>query len=144
RDAERILAVAREAGLEHLDYLLVTHYHPDHVGGVPGVASKLPVGTFIDYGAPLGIDRMTTGGFLAYEPVRALGRHIEARPGEQLPLKGLEAIIVSAGGALLSKPLHGAGEKNAACGTVEVFAAAGTENYRSVGVMFRFGAFRFL
>ena len=36
RDTERILAVAREAGLEHLDYLLVTHYHPDHVGGVPG------------------------------------------------------------------------------------------------------------
>jgi beta-lactamase superfamily II metal-dependent hydrolase len=25
RDAERILAVAREAGLERLDYLLVTH-----------------------------------------------------------------------------------------------------------------------
>ena len=144
RDAERILTVAREAGLERLDYLLVTHYHPDHVGGVPGVAAKLPVGTFIDYGVPLGIDRMTAGGFRAYEPVRAGSRHIEARPGDQLPLKGLDANIVSAGGTLLSKPLRGAGEKNAACGAVEDFIEDGTENYRSVGVMFRFGAFRFL
>jgi competence protein ComEC len=144
RDAERILAAARDAGLERLDFLLVTHYHPDHVGGVPGIAAKLPVGTFIDYGAPLGIDRMTAGGFRAYEPVRAGGRHIEARPGDRLPLKGLDADIVSAGGTLLAKPLRGAGEKNAACGDVEDFTEDGTENYRSVGMMFRFGAFRFL
>ena len=144
RDAERILAVAREAGINHLDYLLVTHFHPDHVGGVPGVVEMLPVGTFIDYGAPLGFDRMTAGGFRAYEPVRARGRHLEARPGEQLPLKGLDVDIVSAAGQLLSKPLRGAGAKNAACGSVEDFGEDGTENYRSVGVMFRFGAFRFL
>ena len=144
RDAERILTVAREAGVERLDYLLVTHYHPDHVGGVPGVAAKLPVGTFIDYGAPLGIDRMTAGGFAAYEPVRARGRHIEARPGDQLPLKGLDADIVSAGGTLLSKPLRDAGGKNPACDSLEDFTEDGTENYRSVGVLFRFGAFRFL
>ena len=144
RDAERIVAVAREAGIDHLDYLLVTHYHPDHVGGVPGVAAKLPVGTFIDYGAPLGIDRMTTGGFLAYQPVRALGRHIEARAGERLPLKGVDTEIVSAGGTLLARPLRGAGEKNAACETAEDFVEDGTENYRSIGVLFRFGAFRFL
>src|SRR6476660_3609603 len=56
RDADRILAVAREAGIERLDYLIVTHYHPDHLGGVPGVAAKLPVGAFVDYGEPLGID----------------------------------------------------------------------------------------
>jgi hypothetical protein len=87
---------------------------------------------------------MTAGGFRAYEPVRALGRHIEARPGDQLPLKGLEADIVSAGGKLLSTPLRGAGGKNAACVDLEDFAEDGTENYRSVGVMFRFGAFRFL
>ena len=44
----------------------------------------------------------------------------------------------------MPKPLRGAGEKNAACETVEDFAEDGTENYRSMGVMFRFGAFRFL
>src|SRR5207237_288624 len=63
RDPMRVLAVIREAGLEHLDYLLVTHFHPDHVGGVPELASLIRIGTFIDYGAPLGMDRMATGGF---------------------------------------------------------------------------------
>ncbi|MEO8260580.1 MAG: MBL fold metallo-hydrolase [Acidobacteriota bacterium] len=144
RDAERIVAVAREAGLDHLDYLLVTHYHPDHVGGVPGVAASLPVGTFIDYGAPLGIDRMTAGGYLAYQPVRALGRHIEAKPGDRLPLKRLDADVVSAGGLLLTEPLRGGGGTNPACSVIEDFVEDGTENYRSIGVMFQFGAFRFL
>ena len=144
RDPSRIVAVIRQAGLQRLDYLLVTHYHPDHVGGVPEVVSQIPVGTFIDYGAPLDIDRMTAGGFRNYEPVRATGLHLEARPGERIPLKGIDADIVSAGGALLSKPLPGGGVMNPACEGAEDHPEDGTENFRSVGVMFRFGAFRFL
>src|SRR5215475_1305113 len=31
RDLERVLATIRQAGLSRLDYLLVTHYHADHV-----------------------------------------------------------------------------------------------------------------
>ena len=144
RDAGRIMAAVREAGIDHLDYLLVTHFHPDHVGGVPELASQLPIGTFIDYGEPLGSDRMTAAGYRNYEPVRALGRHIQAQPGDRLPLKGIEADVVSAGGALISKPLEGLGEVNSACVNLEDHPEDGTENYRSVGVLFRFGAFRFL
>jgi hypothetical protein len=138
------MIAAREAGIDHLDYLLVTHFHPDHVGGVPEIASRLPIGTFIDYGEPLGIDRMTAGGYKNYEPVRALGHHIQAHAGDRLPLKGIEADVVSAGGTLISKPLDGSGEANSACVDLEDHPEDGTENYRSVGVLFRFGAFRFL
>src|SRR5262245_54075819 len=74
RDPDRILAAVREAGLTRIDYLLVTHFHPDHVGGVPELASRTPVDTFIDYGPPLGFDRMTTGNYRLYEPVRDHGR----------------------------------------------------------------------
>lgn len=35
RDADRIVAVARNAGIAKIDYLLLTHYHTDHVRGVP-------------------------------------------------------------------------------------------------------------
>src|SRR6185503_20116928 len=53
RDAERILAAAREAHIDHIDYLLITHFHNDHVGGVPDLAERIPILRFIDYGEPL-------------------------------------------------------------------------------------------
>ncbi len=144
RDVERILEAAREAHVDRIDYLLITHLHPDHAGGVPELASRIPIGTFIDYGEPLGTDRMANGAFRGYEPVRNQGRHIQPQPGDRLPLKDLEARIVSAGGIVLSKPLDGGGQPNDACANAEDPGDDGTENYRSIGVMLRFGSFRFL
>jgi len=144
RDPDRILAAAAEAGIDRIDYLLITHFHSDHVGGVPEIASRIPIGTFIDYGSPLGTDRMAVRGFQQYEPVRGSNPHIKPRPGDRLPLEGIEAVVVSVGGALLSAPLPGAGRVNDACVNVEDHPEDGTENFRSIGVMFRFGAFRFL
>src|SRR5262250_400277 len=34
RDANRIVAAARDAGITQIDYLLVTHFHVDHDGSV--------------------------------------------------------------------------------------------------------------
>ena len=34
RDAERIAAAAKAAGVKKIDYLVITHYHTDHVGGI--------------------------------------------------------------------------------------------------------------
>ena len=50
RDAKRIVAAAKLAGLSKIDYAIVTHYHADHVGGVPQLLALMPVGTFIDHG----------------------------------------------------------------------------------------------
>src|SRR6266567_1955446 len=50
RDADRIVAAAKTAGLSQLDYVLITHYHRDHVGGVPQLAEKIKIGTFLDHG----------------------------------------------------------------------------------------------
>src|SRR5687768_14833030 len=80
RDPDRILAAAREAGITRIDYLLITHFHNDHVGGVPDLAAKIPIGTFIDYGLPLGTDRMAANGFRAYEPVRDAHDRLEPKP----------------------------------------------------------------
>lgn len=143
RDAGRIAATARQAGLDHLDYVLLTHFHPDHVGGVPELAAAMPIRAFIDNGAPLGSDRMTRG-FSAYEPIRNPIGHIVPRPGDTLPMNGLDVTVVSSGGDLLSSPLPGAGRTNGACASLEHQIDDGTENYRSLGVMVRYGAFRFL
>src|SRR3954470_8577471 len=50
RDANRIAAAAKAAGVKKIDTLLITHFHPDHVGGVPNLLERLPVATFLDYG----------------------------------------------------------------------------------------------
>lgn len=148
RDPSRILATLKEAGVSRIDYLLITHFHPDHAGGVPLVADKVPIGTFVDYdmplGTPIGPDRLTVAAWNAYEPVRAKGHHLVAHPGDRLPLKGLDATFVSAGGGLITRPLPGGGSINSACTNLEDYPEDGTENYRSVGVLLKFGAFRFL
>ena len=45
RDADRIVAAAKKAGISKIDYVLITHFHDDHVGGVPQLAARFPVGT---------------------------------------------------------------------------------------------------
>ena len=144
RDAERILAAAREAHIDHIDYLLITHFHNDHVGGVAELADRIPILRFVDYGSPLGTDRMATNGFRVYEPVRGENIHLEPQPGDRLPLEGIEADIVSAAGVLLSKPLSGGGQATAECATLEDQVEDGTENFRSIGLRIQLGAFRFV
>ena len=144
RDPNRIMAAVREAGLERIDYLIATHFHNDHVGGVPELAAKIPIIRFIDYGSPLGTDRMATNGFRAYEPIRDQHEHFEPHPGDRLPLKGLDVDIVSSSGVLLSSPLPGAGQPTAGCDSLENHVEDGTENFRSIGTRLQMGEFRFV
>src|SRR5436853_7801986 len=46
RDSKRIAAAAKAAGMSAIDYLLITHFHADHVGGAPELAKLLPIRTF--------------------------------------------------------------------------------------------------
>jgi competence protein ComEC len=148
RDAQRILAATRAAGVQRIDYLLVTHYHADHDGGVPELAQLLPIGVFIDHGDALPSVETTSAGaldaFRAYAAVRARGRHLEPKPGDRLPLKGIDALVVSAAGTTLSTAAAGAGTENRECGAPAIPASEPNENPRSTGVRFQFGRFVFL
>jgi competence protein ComEC len=147
RDAQRILAAARDAGVKQIDYLLTTHFHADHDGGVVELSQLLPVRTFVDHGRVLPEAESVAGtlrAFDAYAAVRAKGRHLEPAPGDRIPLKGLEAIVVSAAGATLKAPLSGAGGKTASCPATAPAAQEPHENPRSTGIRLQFGQFRFL
>jgi beta-lactamase superfamily II metal-dependent hydrolase len=148
RDPQRILEVARLAGVSRIDYLLATHFHSDHVGGVPELAQLLPIGTFIDHsGVQEDAEKIagTVATYQRYAAVRAKGRHLEPKPGDRLPLTGVDVTIVSSAGATLTTPLPGAAPgRNAACASPGIPAQDATENPRSTGFLLQFGKFRFL
>jgi competence protein ComEC len=147
RDAQRIVAAAHDAGLTQIDYLLITHFHPDHAGGVVELSQLMPIRHFIDHGtlsAEAEKDAGYRDSFLAYLTVRNKAPHIEPRPGDRLPLTGIDAIVVSSAAATITKPLAGAGEVNAACGQSAIPAGDPYENPRSTGILVRYGKFRFL
>lgn len=144
RDAERIASVAKAAGVSELDYLLITHYHLDHVGGAPELVELLPVKTFVDHGPNVETGARAAELFSRYERVRQKGRHIVVRPGDTIPLKGLEVRVVASGGELLRSPLAGAGQENPFCRDEKRKEDDPTENARSVGFVLSYGKFRFL
>jgi len=148
RDAQRILAAARDAGVNRIDYLMLSHYHADHDGGVLELAQLLPIGMFIDHAAPTAAAEVVVPGTMAiydaYVALRAKGKHIQPKPGDRLPIKDVEAIIIAAEGTALTKPLAGAGQPNPACAGEGVAAQEKTENPLSIAVRLEYGKFRFL
>jgi len=147
RDALRIVSAAKRAGLDHIDYVLLTHYHVDHTGGVPQLVAKFPVKTFIDHGPNRETTDATTVHVAeAYQKVLATGHygHIISKPGDELPIPGMHVIVVSADGNLIGEPLPGGGAPNQYCAASEKRPADHTENARSLGVMITYGKLRIL
>ncbi len=141
RDADRIAATARKAGLKKIDYVLTTHYHDDHVGGFPQLLERIPVGAVIDHGQNREMEERVQRNYEAYEKAVAAAniKRIMAHPGDVLPIVGMKATVVSADGELIKNPLEGGGETNPYCKDSETRPADETENARSVGVQIVFG-----
>jgi competence protein ComEC len=148
RDAGRIVAAAHDAGIKQIDYALITHFHADHDGGVPELAQLMPIHHFIDHGdlPPEALsDSETKDAFEAYLAVRNKTGHSEPKPGDRLPIKGINAIVVSTAGTTLSAPLPDAGQLNGQCrGSAGQPPGDAIENPRSTGVLLQFGRFKFL
>jgi competence protein ComEC len=147
RDADRIVAAAKQAGVSQIDYLVLTHYHGDHAGGVVDLASRIPIKTFVDHGPPMEETRNVPKTFESYQPIRAKGQHILAELGAHLPIKGADFTVVSAAAQTITKPLPGAGAANSLCAgsqakdEVKDDLLAG-ENKQSVGMVISLGKFR--
>jgi competence protein ComEC len=86
RDADRIVATTKNAGISKLDYVLITHYHDDHVGGATQLAQRIPIATFIAHGENR--EPSSQNFWLAYKALLDSGkfRHIVAKPNDILPV----------------------------------------------------------
>jgi len=145
RDADRIAAVAKTAGLKQIDYVLITHYHRDHVGGVPQLADRMKIGTFIDHG-PAKLDDPDVAGadYNAYVGVLPKAKHLVVKPGDKIPLKGVDIKVLAGAGEHITSPLPGAGQANPFCASEPAAVPDLGENARSIGMLFTYGKFRFL
>ena len=140
RDADRIVAAAKLAGVKQIDYLVVTHYHADHVGGVPQLAARIPIRNFVDHGPSVETGKNAVELFQAYEAVRKNGKHILARVGEKIPIRGLDVTILTAAGNHITKVLPGGGA-NPLCAHATLKEPDPSENAQSVGIFIRYGEF---
>jgi beta-lactamase superfamily II metal-dependent hydrolase len=151
RDATRIAAMCKQAGVTKIDNLVVTHYHSDHVGGLPQLVGMVPVGRFIDHGINRESEAVqgggaTVAGWTAYQKVLADGHaeHLVVKPGDVLPVKAMRVEVVSGDGEVIARPLAAGGEANAACAASPVKEVENTENDRSLGMVITFGKLRIL
>src|SRR3954465_6812080 len=120
-----IVAAAHALGLKKIDYLLITHYHGDHIGGFEGLLARIPIGTVIDHGenretkaspapnaAEIDMKNPPAGssefGYRHYVELIGKRPHIVAKPGQVFHIGGMTVTIVMADAQPITKPLPGA------------------------------------
>jgi beta-lactamase superfamily II metal-dependent hydrolase len=149
RDAKRIVATAKKAGLNRIDYLWITHYHTDHFGGTKNLMELFPVGKVLDHG-PVNYD--TTKDDANYTQLYPAylksteGKRQVLRPGEKIVLNrsngsaSISLTVLTSAGDAISKP----GPKNPECRDAKLNDPDPTDNARSAGFLLTLGNFRFL
>src|SRR5215470_10988296 len=87
RDAKRIYATAQKAGLKQIDYVVVSHWHEDHEGGLAALSKMIPMGHFYDHGN--GVEEADRVRLDDYKRVAGAKRTI-VKPGDTIPLRGVQ------------------------------------------------------
>jgi beta-lactamase superfamily II metal-dependent hydrolase len=144
RDADRVQAAMRDAGVTRIDHLLVTHYHTDHVGGVPELVKRIPIGEFLDHGENREDSDITRHDYAAYlKAIEGKPRRI-VHPGDTIDLAGMSAIVLTADGEHIASIPGVKPQPNSWCASEAKPEADPSENARSVGILITYGKFRFL
>src|SRR5436190_2682148 len=144
RDAERIFAASKDAGLTQIDHLITTHYHGDHIGGLAELATRIPIKEFIDHG-PNTQPNAATDAFLqgGYRDLYTKTKHTVAKPGDKIPIAGVDWRIVASATEVVKTPLQGKATPNPYCAKFTAQTGVNlTEDDQSVGSFITFGKFR--
>jgi competence protein ComEC len=144
RDAERIQQAMKDAGITQIDKVLITHFHVDHVGGVPNLVQRVKVGEFLDHGVNREDSNITRHDYAAY--VKAIGNtpRRTVHPGDVIQIAGLDTVVITADGEHIQSVPGIKPEPNSYCASEPKWELDQTENPRSAGILVRFGKFSFL
>src|ERR1700730_17186287 len=92
RDAKRIYAATQQAGLKKIDYVVISHYHPDHAGGLPALSKMIPLGqlfgrsnTELEPANQQWLDNFNTA---------TAAKRTVVKAGDEIPLKGVRVTVV--------------------------------------------------
>ena len=89
RDADRICRACNDAGIKQIDYLITTHFHDDHFGGILELSKSITIQSFIDKGLPPE-NEQNTHWFTQLYPLyqqATKGAVKQIRPGDDIHLK---------------------------------------------------------
>jgi competence protein ComEC len=151
RDADRIMAAVKDAGVTQIDALITTHWHGDHMGAMAELANRISIRHYLDHGTNVqpsaAVDEFLQK---TYPALIAKAKHTVARPGDVVPLKGVEWRIVTTGQQTIKAALAGGGRSNPHCGGFKPHSVnpvsgqplGNTEDEHSVGSHVTFGRFR--
>ena len=143
RDAKRIQDAMTDADIDRIDYFITSHFHRDHVDGLPALADRVPIGQFIDHGDSVEQHRESgNASWNTYLSV-AEGKRRTVQPGDKLRLEGVDFSFVAARREIPEQPLAPTGP-NPYCQGAEPGDDLQGENASSVGYLLSLGAFQFL
>ena len=143
RDTDRVMLALADAGVTKIDYLITTHYHVDHVGGMQELAKRVPIGTFVDHGPTVEEREQVPGFQQAYAELYGKAKHLVVKAGDRIPIAGLDWRVVTSAGQALKTPLAGGGAVNPACAQfTPKEITTDLENGQSLGSVITLGQFR--
>src|SRR5579859_980641 len=138
RFADKVFEATERAGVKKIDYMVATHFHDDHFGGIEPLAAKIPMVNFVDHGPSVeyqqseewwkklkekayrdGMPQRYDEMYAGYLKTIGKGNHIVVKAGDRIPVKGLVVTVVTAGGKAIAKPLPGGGAPTPACADFE-------------------------
>ncbi len=141
RDPKRILAAAKQAGLQKIDHVLISHFHGDHEGGLRALSKMIPIDKFYDHGDV--VDEVDRGRLNDYKDI-AGSKRVIVKPGDEITLKGgVKVLVIASEAKFIDKAVNGGGP-NPLCDTAAQMTPAAGENQRTVGVLVTYNNFTYL